>query len=124
MSVEEVIQGPSKRPPHIQPGGPATSADEQMMEFGTVQPGGPDVSVDEQTLEFGAITGKGSVRRRRPRALPIRVDGPERLATADTGDEFPPPTTAALCDEFAEICESGVDALEVARALEFAGSSD
>src|SRR5260370_4535481 len=108
----------------VQPGGPAASADEQAMEFGTVQPGGPGVGVDEQTLEFGAITGKGSVRSRRPRARPIRIDGPERLATADTGDEFPPPTIAALCDEFAEICESAVDALEIASALEFAGISD
>ncbi len=143
MSVEEAIQGASMRPTQIQPGGPAVSADEQAIEFGAVQPGGPAasaheqamefgtiqpggraVSVDEQTLEFGAITGKGSVRSRRTRARPIRVDGPERLATADIGDEFPPPTIAALCDEFAEICESAVDALEIASALEFAGISD
>src|SRR5216683_1041457 len=105
MSVEEAIQGASMRPTQIQPGGRA-------------------VSVDEQTLEFGAITGKGSVRSRRTRARPIRVGGPERLAAADIGDEFPPPTIAALCDEFAEICESAVDALEIASALEFAGISD
>ena len=34
------------------------------------------------------------------------------------------PTVAALCEEFSEVCESAVDPLEVASALEFDGFSD
>ena len=33
-------------------------------------------------------------------------------------------TVAALCEEFSEVCESAVDPLEVASALEFDGFSD
>ena len=36
----------------------------------------------------------------------------------------PPLTVAALCEEFGEVCESAVDPMEIASALEFEGLSD
>ena len=39
-------------------------------------------------------------------------------------DGTDPPTVAALCEKFGAVCESAVDPLEVASALEFDGFSD
>ena len=36
----------------------------------------------------------------------------------------PPLTVAALCEEYGEVCESAVDPLEIASALEFEGMGD
>ena len=39
-------------------------------------------------------------------------------------DETDRPTVAALCEKYGTVCESAVDPLEVASALEFDGFSD
>jgi hypothetical protein len=68
----------------------------------------------------------GDVRAQLPRALrPAHDDGGlPHLRTVAGGPDGPPLTVEALCDEFAEVCESAVDPLEVASALEFDGISD
>ena len=66
-------------------------------------------------------------RRRRP---PVRrglapVDQPDRLRSITAaGTDTLPRTVADLCTDFAEVCESAVDPLEIASALEFDGLSD
>ncbi len=39
-------------------------------------------------------------------------------------DETDRPTVAALCEKYSTVCESAVDPLEVASALEFDGFGD
>jgi hypothetical protein len=48
----------------------------------------------------------------------------ERLAAAANGRAPMPRTVAALCEQFASVCESAVDPLEIASALEFEGLGD
>jgi hypothetical protein len=48
----------------------------------------------------------------------------ERLAAAASGRGPTPRTVAALCEQFASVCESAVDPLEIASALEFDGIGD
>jgi hypothetical protein len=67
----------------------------------------------------------GDVRTQLPAALrPARDDGglPHLAVAGRSGG--PPDTVAGLCEEFAEVCASAVDPLEVASALEFDGISD
>jgi hypothetical protein len=70
-----------------------------------------------------AVAGNGaSLRRRaaangRPGGAAVTPISPPR-AVAPTG------TVAELCTEFAEVCESAVDPLEIASALEFEGIGD
>ena len=62
------------------------------------------------------------------RALGTRPDssgeGLARLREIIGSPSAPPLTVAALCEEFGEVCESAVDPLEIASALEFEGLSD
>jgi hypothetical protein len=46
------------------------------------------------------------------------------LPVAPGGAGAPPLTVAALCEDFDDVCESAVDPLEIASALEFDGMSD
>jgi hypothetical protein len=68
----------------------------------------------------------GDVRAQLPRSMrPAHDDGGlPHLRNVAGSQDGPPLTVAALCDEFAEVCESAVDPLEVASALEFDGISD
>jgi hypothetical protein len=50
--------------------------------------------------------------------------GPPKLRTIEGTDAAPPLTVAALCEDFTPVCESAVDPLEIASALEFEGMSD
>jgi hypothetical protein len=124
MSVDRAIQDPSIRPVHVRPGDPAAGVDGQAVESGAIRPGDPAAGVDEQTVEFGAIQRKKPGRSQRTRSRPVGDGGQERLAAAGSQTQFPPPTITALCEEFTEVCESAVDALEIASALEFEGISD
>jgi hypothetical protein len=47
-----------------------------------------------------------------------------RLRSIAGTQTVPPLTVAALCEEFGPVCESAVDPLEIASALEFDGMSD
>ena len=62
------------------------------------------------------------------RALGTRPDssgeGLARLREIIGSPSAPPLTVAALCEEYGEVCESAVDPLEIASALEFEGMSD
>ncbi|HEY1619203.1 MAG TPA: hypothetical protein VGG25_16395 [Streptosporangiaceae bacterium] len=62
------------------------------------------------------------------RALDARPDrgksGISGLRTIVGTPTAPPLTVAALCEEFGEVCESAVDPLEIASALEFEGVGD
>jgi hypothetical protein len=62
------------------------------------------------------------------RALGIRTSPPEpgisRLRAIIGSPSVPPLTVAALCEEFTEVCESAVDPMEIASALEFEGFGD
>jgi hypothetical protein len=68
----------------------------------------------------------GDVRAQLPRSMrPAHDDGGlPYLQNVAGSQDGPPLTVEALCDEFAEVCESAVDPLEVASALEFDGISD
>jgi hypothetical protein len=53
------------------------------------------------------------------------LDRPERLqSTTAAGTDTLPRTVTELCADFAGVCESAVDPLEIASALEFDGLSD
>ncbi|HTW01199.1 MAG TPA: hypothetical protein VMF87_12945 [Streptosporangiaceae bacterium] len=59
----------------------------------------------------------------------MRVNGTHvndggRLAVANGHRAHAPRTVAALCEQFAEVCESAVDPLEIASALELEGLGD
>jgi hypothetical protein len=58
-----------------------------------------------------------------PRVNGTRPDDGGRLAVAN-GRTHTPRTVAALCEQFAEVCESAVDPLEIASALELEGLGD
>ncbi len=64
-------------------------------------------------------------RKRAPRVVAVE---PQRLPAASHGaanGRAPiPRTVAALCEQFAPVCESAVDPLEIASALEFEGLGD
>jgi hypothetical protein len=68
----------------------------------------------------------GDVRTQLPRSLRAADDGGglSHLRTIAGSQAAPALTVAALCEEFAPVCESAVDPLEVASALEFEGISD
>jgi hypothetical protein len=71
----------------------------------------------------------GTMNDEQARALGLRTEVPEaaglvRLPDLPGSAAAPPLTVAALCDEFAGVCESAVDPLEIASALEFDGMSD
>jgi hypothetical protein len=68
----------------------------------------------------------GDVRTQLPRALRPAADdgGLPHLRTIAGSQTTPPLTVAALCEDFAPVCESAVDPLEIASALEFDGMSD
>lgn len=72
--------------------------------------------------------GGGIVTDEQARALEARPDrdrpGISGLRTIVGTPAAPPLTVAALCEEFGEVCESAVDPLEIASALEFEGVSD
>lgn len=68
----------------------------------------------------------GDVRTRLPRGPGSEDDTiviPKLRSIAGT-ETVPPLTVAALCEEFGPVCESAVDPLEIASALEFDGMSD
>jgi hypothetical protein len=48
----------------------------------------------------------------------------QRVAGAANGQQRVPRTVAGLCEQFAPVCESAVDPLEIASALEFEGLGD
>jgi hypothetical protein len=60
---------------------------------------------------------------RLPRGSRVAAHDPQRLAVAN-GRGTAPRTVAALCEQFAPVCESAVDPLEIASALEFEGLGD
>ncbi|HEY5359556.1 MAG TPA: hypothetical protein VIJ82_18065 [Streptosporangiaceae bacterium] len=68
----------------------------------------------------------GDLRTQLPRALrPVNDEGGlPHLRTIAGSQTAPPLTVAALCQDFAPVCESAVDPLEIASALEFDGMSD
>jgi hypothetical protein len=68
----------------------------------------------------------GDVRTQLPRSLRPADDhgGLPHLRTIAGSQAAPPLTVAALCEEFGPVCESAVDPLEIASALEFDGISD
>jgi hypothetical protein len=68
----------------------------------------------------------GDVRTQLPRGPGSEDDTiviPKLRSIAGT-ETVPPLTVAALCEEFGPVCESAVDPLEIASALEFDGMSD
>lgn len=60
----------------------------------------------------------------RVRARVAAGHGPGPVATAAGGRPAAARTVAELCAEFSDVCESAVDPLEIASALEFEGLSD
>jgi hypothetical protein len=58
-----------------------------------------------------------------PPASPAGVGDAGRIATAN-GHARAPRTVAALCEQFGPVCESAVDPLEIASALELEGLGD
>jgi hypothetical protein len=67
----------------------------------------------------------GDVRAALPGVTwPDDGSGPPRLRTITGTQAAPPLSVAALCEEFIPVCESAVDPLEIASALEFEGMSD
>jgi hypothetical protein len=66
----------------------------------------------------------GSAHDQRPGAPQAGAADAQRLAVAGNGRAPMPRTVAALCDQFASVCESAVDPLEIASALEFEGLGD
>ncbi len=66
----------------------------------------------------------GSAYDQLPRAPRAVAADPQRLAVAANGRAPMPRTVAALCEQFAPVCESAVDPLEIASALEFEGLGD
>ena len=69
-----------------------------------------------------SIVSAGNGHRPRPRSRP--ADQAERLNVAANGHQRVPRTVTALCEQFAEVCQSAVDPLEIASALEFEGLGD
>ena len=53
-----------------------------------------------------------------------RINGSEPGLTVANGRAHAPRTVTALCEQFAEVCESAVDPLEIASALELEGLGD
>src|SRR5258708_3748312 len=72
----------------------------------------------------GAQMSAGSAHDQLPLAPRAAAADPQRLAVAATGRTPAPRTVAALCEQFAPVCESAVDPLEIASALEFEGLGD
>jgi hypothetical protein len=68
------------------------------------------------------IMGGGNGQR--PRSRPGDPAEAQRLTATANGHQRVPRTVTALCDQFAEVCESAVDPLEIASALEFEGLGD
>jgi hypothetical protein len=68
------------------------------------------------------IMGAGNGQRPRPRQGDPA--GGQRLPITANGHHRVPRTVTALCEQFAEVCESAVDPLEIASALEFEGLGD
>ncbi len=67
-----------------------------------------------------------SVHDQRPgpgRYRPMDTAELQRITTAN-GHSHAPRTVAALCEQFAPVCQSAVDPLEIASALEFEGVGD
>jgi hypothetical protein len=62
------------------------------------------------------VNGSGRVR-------PMDTAELQRITTAN-GRSHTPRTVAALCEQFAPVCQSAVDPLEIASALEFEGLGD
>ena len=52
------------------------------------------------------------------------ADGAQRRAAAASSHNPWPDSVNELCEEFADVCRSAVDSLEIASALEFEGLSD
>jgi len=66
-----------------------------------------------------------SVHDQLPRAYSIDEAAlVKRRVAAARGSASTPRTVSALCEEFGPVCESAVDPLEIASALEFDGMSD
>jgi hypothetical protein len=65
-----------------------------------------------------------SVSDQAPRSPRAVAADPHRLSVAANGRTPAPRTVAALCEQFAPVCESAVDPLEIASALEFEGLGD
>jgi hypothetical protein len=68
------------------------------------------------------IMGAGNGHR--PPSRPGDPAEAQRLTATANGHQRVPRTVTALCDQFAEVCESAVDPLEIASALEFEGLGD
>jgi hypothetical protein len=68
------------------------------------------------------IMGAGNGHQ--PRSRPGDPAEAQRLTATANGHQRVPRTVTALCDQFAEVCESAVDPLEIASALEFEGLGD
>jgi hypothetical protein len=68
------------------------------------------------------MMGAGNGHRPRPR--PGDSAEAQRLTATANGHQRAPVTVTALCDQFAEVCASAVDPLEIASALEFEGLGD
>jgi hypothetical protein len=60
----------------------------------------------------------------RPPGLPQANSRAPRWLEEDARSRAVRPTVAALCEKFSAVCESAVDSLEIASALEFDGFSD
>jgi hypothetical protein len=66
----------------------------------------------------------GSGNGQRPRSRPGDPADAQRITITANGHHRVPRTVTALCEQFAEVCESAVDPLEIASALEFEGLGD
>jgi hypothetical protein len=64
-----------------------------------------------------------SVHDQRPGQRRIEAADLQRLSAAN-GHSHTPRTVTALCEQFAPVCQSAVDPLEIASALEFEGLGD
>jgi hypothetical protein len=67
-------------------------------------------------MSAGNVNGSGRVR-------PMDTAELQRLTSAN-GHSHTPRTVTALCEQFAPVCQSAVDPLEIASALEFEGLGD
>jgi hypothetical protein len=68
------------------------------------------------------IMGSGNGQRPRPR--PGDPAEAQPVTVTANGHQRVPRTVTALCEQFADVCESAVDPLEIASALEFEGLGD
>jgi len=75
-------------------------------------------------MSAGVVSGEEQARAMGVRTGPAQESGLARLRAIIGTPSAPPLTVAALCEEFTEVCESAVDPLEIASALEFEGFSD